>query len=406
MSWIRHVLGDAAWQGIAGIIALIGMVAAAIRFSWRNGSRPGVPEMGKTPPTAVEPPSVVEAPPVRPEQARRVTGQQAQYFDLSDEVGEREYYEALAEGMRNAKEKVYRVGRGFHREQSLSIYQALQQAEEAALQRKIKVVRIQVGSMVAQSWAAGYARMLADYPNFEMVADFDYTGHSDIAVVDPHGRNPFVSLLFESREQERLGTVGRAKMGFIVRETQAAGDLYALLLEQANRSQVLTAQAVRDLARTYVYFGWGVHMAARKMTQDAPGAECKGVAVLRHWRRNINAMIDRPADRATIVESESKDSDDWFDGVAYEMSWWEKERLTRLESRAYARRDVTIEIAGVPVDAFTFVPLPSPKGSAVLRSGSWIDLVKEGAIENDMTQLLSELRRAGVPFGELRPDSL
>ncbi|MFI5912401.1 hypothetical protein [Dactylosporangium sp. NPDC051541] len=404
MSWIRHVLGDAAWQGIGAIIGLIGLAVATLRWGGRIDLRKRKHAPIAAPPVAQAEPLPALPAPIVP--TPYLTGQQAQYFDLTDEAAEREYYEALASGIRNAKEKVYRVGRGFHREQSSAVYHALQKAEEEALKNKIEVVRIQVGSMVASGWAEGYARLLKDYPNFRMVADFEYTGHSDIAVVDPRGRNPFISLLFESREQERLGTVGRAMMGFIVRDARSTMDLFQMLVEQAGRSQPLTRQAVRDLSRTYIYFGWGVHMAPRKMAQDAPGAECKGVAILRRWSRNINAMIERPADRATIVKSKDKNSDDWFDGVAYEMSWWEKERLTRLESRAYEPITVTIELAGKSVEAFTFIPLPSPKGSAVLTTGSWIDLVKEGAIKNEMTQLLSELRRAGVPFDELPPDAL
>ncbi|MEV4510737.1 hypothetical protein AB0K00_17415 [Dactylosporangium sp. NPDC049525] len=376
MSQLSRILSEPAWQGLGAIIALTGILMT-LRWDFLRSRR--------------RPPPPVE--------------QRAEYFDLTDETQEREYYKKLAASIRNAKETVYRVGRGFHHERNSPIYRALLQAEEAALVNNVEIVRIQVGGVVAASWAEGYARLLEKYPEqFRMVADFEYTGHSDIAVVDPRGRNPLVNLLFESREPGRFGPVGRAKIGFIVRDTNAAGDLHHLLVEQARKSQALTPQGIRDLSRTYVYFGWGVHMASRKMAQDAPGSQRLGVAILRRWERNITAMIDRPADRTTIVET--GDADDWFDGVAYEMSWWEKERLTRLERRAYEEVPVTIEINGRPVDAFTFVPLPSAASRRELQSGSWIDLVKEGALENDMVRLLTDLRQAGVPFDPPPPAPL
>jgi hypothetical protein len=390
VSSIMQILGEPAWQGLGAIIALVGVL-----FTFRWSDRARLRRRGRA--------SILPA--AEPSDAPSSMEQQAQYFDLTDDARERDYYNELADRIRNAKEVVYRLGRGFHHERKSAVYQALLQAEEAALVNQIEIVRIQVSGIVSPSWAEGYARLLEKYPDhFRMVADFDYTGHSDIAVIDPRGRSPFINLLFESREPGRFGPVGRATMGFIVRDVHSAGDLHDLLVEQVRKSQPLTPQGIRDLARTYVYFGWGVHMASRRMAQDAPGAQRIGVGILRNWKRNINAMIDRPADRATIVPSPSQD--DWFDGVAYEMSWWEKERLTRLEQRAYERVDVTIEIDGKRVSAFTFVPLPSPRDKSALTAGSWIDLVKEGALENNMGRLLSELRIAGVPVDALPPGTL
>jgi hypothetical protein len=44
------------------------------------------------------------------------------------------------------------------------------------------------------------------------------------------------------------------------------------------------------------------------------------------------------------------------------------------------------------------VLLPTTAANQPLAPGSWLDLVIEGAAENNMTALLDELRRAGAPI--------
>jgi hypothetical protein len=392
VSSIVKILAEPAWQGLGAIIALAGVLAT---IRWRDHLR----LRRRRAPAAS---SATSAVPARRSRAVPAPRRQAEYFDLTDENREQAYYEQLAASIAEAKETVYRIGRGFHHERRAAVYQALLQAEERALINQVQMVRIQVGGMVAEGWANGYARLLEQYgEHFRMVADYHYAGHNDLAVIDPGGRNPIVNLLFESREPGRFGTVGRPKMGFIIRDADAAADLHHQLNEQARGGERMQPGQVRELARTSMYFGWGVHMSARKMAEDAPGAERKGVAILRDWKRNIDAMVNAPADRATIVPELGA----WFDGVAYEMSNWDARRLTLLEGRAYQRVDVNIEVEGRVVKAFTFVPRPSAKNLPVREEGSWIDLVVAGARENEMIDLLDDLRRGGAPVdGDPHPN--
>jgi hypothetical protein len=131
-------------------------------------------------------------------------------------------------------------------------------------------------------------------------------------------------------------------------------------------------------------------MATRQIRLDVPDARRRGVAILRGWRRDIRAVLAGPADRASIERTD--DPDDFFDGVAYDLSWWGKTRLDRREERAYSSIDVVVEINGVEHDAFTYIPLPKPEPDELPGRDSWIDLVVDGANENKMDMLLRELR--------------
>lgn len=255
---------------------------------------------------------------------------------------------------------------------------------------------------MASSWAEGYAELIEKYPDhFNMTVDLDGMSFSDITLIDPRGHDPVVIILFETSEPGSLGPVGRPVIALIVTNARTlATTLADQLIAHAADLPKLNPQGVRDLAKVYTYFAWGVHIASRKMLRDVPDARSLGMAMLRGWRRDTRALLTGPANRATITPTGS--SLDALDGVAYELSWWGKARLDRLERRAYEERQIIIEFHGQARSAFTYVPLPSAKASARLARGSWIDIVVEGAQENGMTILLNELRDAGVPVNNDR----
>jgi hypothetical protein len=175
-----------------------------------------------------------------------------------------------------------------------------------------------------------------------------------------------------------------------------ASSLAEQLVDRANNVLKLDSQLVRDLGAKYTYFAWGVHMARSKIQRDVPDAIPLGKAILREWRRDIQGILSGPADRATIKHT--GDKLDKFDGVAYELSWWGKARIERVELRAYEEVAVTIELNGRARPAFTYVPLPAATEKDHLAFGSWIALVVEGARENKMADLLTELRDGGAPI--------
>jgi hypothetical protein len=320
------------------------------------------------------------------------------YFSIDDEQSERLFYDELEQHIHNAGEEVYILGKGFHNEQRSAIYESLRRVEEDALRRHVDMIRIQTINPVAASWAEGYARLIEEYPGrFRMLADLDGAAYNEVILIDPRGRSPVVVFLFETRGRGLLGPVGRPVFAiFIMNERALASSLADQLVDRANDVLKLDSQVVRDLGAKYTYFAWGVHMAKSKIQRDVPDALPLGKAILREWRRDIQGMLSGPADRATIQHT--GDRRDKFDGVAYELSWWGKARIDRTELRAYEEVAVTIELNGRARPAFTYVPLPAATEKDHLAVGSWIALVVEGARENKMTDLLTELRDGGAPI--------
>jgi hypothetical protein len=323
------------------------------------------------------------------------SGPRFTYFSLTEPAGARAFYSYLVHCLDNAREAIYRTGHGFHHERGARYYDGVIRAEERALDRGVEIVRIQTGTHVAAGWANGYARLLQRFEGrFRIKAGFDNAPFSDIGLTDPHGYEPIIYLLIETRLPSSSGIVTRpAGAVFIERNQHLAAELGRQFVARADGLRDLSWQDVRDLSRTYTYFAWGVHMASQRMHVDVPDARLRGTAVLRGWRRNITAMLAGPADRSSITRT-GRD-DDLFDGVAYELSWWAKQKLDSIEGRSYQPVEVTVTIDGVDTEAFTYLPLPPSTRDRDLSRNSWIGLVIEGARENNVSQLVEELRSAG-----------
>jgi hypothetical protein len=373
---VFDLLGSAAWQGLG---ALVG-IAALVAYLWFDVLRR------------------------RRRAAPADDGPAIEKIVIDDAESERRFYDRLSQAVRSAREAVYRTGYGFQNGQREHYYRDLMRAEEEALGRGVEIVRIQTGSRVDRPWADGYADLLERFPGrFTMVAEFGAPLLHDIGLVDPHGHRPTTYLLFETREEAPFGPRRRPAVALFL-----TGDrwLSSVLAQHFTASTAdltpLTPADVRQLATTFVYFGWGVHMASRKLLRDVPDARLIGPARLTGWRRDIPALVAGPAERASIHRTD--DPADHCDGVAYELSWWGKVRLDRLERRAYQPVEVTVQINGHPRPAFTYELLPTAVPDRPLAPGSWLDLVIEGAAENDMLGLLDELRRAGAPVDSvIRP---
>ncbi|HET8660156.1 MAG TPA: gamma-glutamylcyclotransferase family protein [Micromonosporaceae bacterium] len=392
---LLDILSQPAWQGTGAVIAFIGLVL----YVWVEAIRRRRRHSPALPPTSRAHGPAAQVQVWQQEQVVR-------YLAIVDAESERRYYSELTKHIRGAKEVVYRTGRGFHHEGRASVYGELIKAEEEALNRGVEMIRIQISSRVAASWADGYAKLLDRFPqNFRILADIENVLMNDMSLIDPHGHDPVINFLFENLLPGPLGTTSRPVIALFIENARTLSSTLAQqLVKRAGKLPGLTPQGVRDLARTYTYFCWGVHMASRKMLRDVPDALRLGAAVLPGWQRDIHGLLAGPANRATIQHT--GDSRHAFDGVAYELSWWGKARLDRLERRSYEEVMVTIEVNGKARPAFTYVPLPPATAQTRLTPGSWIDLIIEGALENEMTALLAELRSAGAGVDALRSGTL
>ncbi|MEJ3745960.1 gamma-glutamylcyclotransferase family protein [Actinomycetes bacterium KLBMP 9797] len=312
-----------------------------------------------------------------------------------DEVSEQRLYDEVSKFVRMADSAIYRSGRGFKDENRARIYRQLIHAEEEALQRGVKITRIQTGPSVAASWAGAYARLLTEFSNLEMAIDFDDPAFSDLGIIDPLGHRPIVYMLFEAPLAPTPDTERRPALFFVVENDQSfALSLAQQFSERVKSLKKLRPDGVQNLARTFTYFAWGIDMKPQNVLREIPNAKIRGRAILKGWHRDVSAMLAGPADRSTIHQTGKPD--DSFDGVAYDVTWWEKTILDHRERRAYESIEVEVELDGLPTKAFTYIPLPSSEPGIQLPVGSWINEVIDGALENGVVDLLAELHRLGA----------
>ncbi|MBO3752071.1 gamma-glutamylcyclotransferase [Streptosporangiaceae bacterium NEAU-GS5] len=361
------LLKEPAWQGLGAIAAILALTA----YIWVEVRR-----RKRRPPT-------VGRPLVR-------------CFPITDDASERRLYDEVSRLVRSATSTIYRSGRGFKDENRANVYRQIIHADEEALQNGFKITRIHTGLSVANSWASSYARLMSEFPNLEIAVDFNDPAFSDLGIIDPLGYRPVVYMLFEAPLSVTPDTDRRPSLFFVVENAQSlALSLAQQFAQRAKSLKRLRPEDVYLLARKYIYFAWGIDMAARNVLREIPDAKLRGRAVLRGWRRDVSAMLAGPADRSTIHRT--GDPNDHFDGVAYEVTWWEKTMLDRRERRAYQSVDVDVELNGSIISAFTYVPLPSSTPGIRSPAGSWINEVIDGAIENEVVDILGELRSLGTP---------
>jgi hypothetical protein len=175
-----HFLGEPAWQGVGALIALVALGLALWVERRRHTRKVNGPARQNA--LANDFPAAVSDPP---------HGKVIRHFSISDEESERLFYEEFMSRIRDTKEIIYRMGRGFYHEHKSYWYKQIMQAEEAALIRDVTIRRIQIGGPVAAGWATGYVNLMKRYPkHFYMVMDMDNASLNDICLIDPHGHHP------------------------------------------------------------------------------------------------------------------------------------------------------------------------------------------------------------------------
>jgi hypothetical protein len=101
--------------------------------------------------------------------------------------------------VQQARDVVYRSGRGFDNERSDQHAAVLLKAEAEALGRGVDVRRIQTSPHAATRWADGLASLVERYPDkLRVYADFTTHGAADFGLVDPDGVRPIVVALFSA----------------------------------------------------------------------------------------------------------------------------------------------------------------------------------------------------------------
>lgn len=361
---LGHLLGAPAWQGVGAIVG----VAAIALYAWFEIGRRG-------------------------ERHRRSSEGLVELIDVSAVEGEQQFYQRLNRSVKDAQESVLRFASGFTRQSQEAFLRELVHTEEEALRRGIEITRIQTGQRVLEPWAESYASLVEMFPQrLRVLAGFADPPLVDLGLVDPYGANPLILLIFELREPSMDGPRSRlATAVFLQGQPQLAASLADQFVARAHLLSPMTPTAVRELARSYVYFAYGVHMARSILSRDVPDAKCLGRAVLQDWSRDLRATVSAAAGNASAIYR--KDGGH-VEGVAYELSAVGKRRLDDIEARAYQVTPVTIKVDGEQHPAYTYMPLDASGQADPLPSGSSLELLIEGARENGLAELVAQLEQA------------
>ncbi len=215
-----------------------------------------------------------------------------------------------------------------------------------------------------------------------MYSDLDAISLNDVILIDPYGHHPVAIYLYETRERRsRRPVVKPVSALFVINAHALAANLADHFIDHIDElSQLrpeLEAQEIRDLASTYTYFAWGVHMDVSEMRRDVPDAHPLGKATLCEWQQNMDAMVSGPADSRAITNTGKKE--DFFGGVAYELPWRGKAKLDRRELRSYQEFPIDIELKGKTRPAFIYVPLPKTSETTGRARRRWLDHVRKGS---------------------------
>ena len=373
-------LANPAWQGIAGIMATLAIFTSVVLERRRRRARPA---RDQDPPTM--------------NRLKIINGSSApsSLFDLSTEEGELEYYRILAESIRQAQTIIYRSGRAFSGLQRKNYGRDLINAEEFALRKGVRIIRVQTADRVSKEWADGYARLAEKYPGrLKIYADFRDPLLVNIGLIDPAGPRPEIQILFESIITAARPSHAADAALSVYGPPRFARSLQDQFERWTESLRILDPDQIRDLAHSYLYFAYGSNMSPVQMRQRCPNAERLGTATAYGWERNFAVAAPHMGTNAAAAGiRRSDDSTANIEGVVYDLTAEEKATLDDIERGGYVPAEISFMLAGKHVIGFTHLPI-SLSGSPNLEPRSdYVRLIIEGAEANGLTNLARELRQ-------------
>jgi hypothetical protein len=361
---VSGFLGDPVWQGVSGLIALLGLALSGVELRRRFHGHD-----------------------------RRTSDSDGYWetFDLSTEEGQAAYYQELAKSIALARESIYRAGRGFSRPQRGQAIENLVRAERTALANGVEITRIQLSSSVTEKWANDYADLVASFPDqLRVYADYGEPPLVNVAVIDPHGSLPAIQLLFESHELAADGDRFRSAAAlFLKGHKPLAISLQAQFEDRAKVLQRMTSDEVRDLAKLPTYFAYGSNMSCKQMQDRCPSAQLIGAAYLYGWRRSFCVPAPHLAGLAAGIERSKNDTAHVI-GVAYRMTESDQRKLDEIERGGYTPVRVGIKVGGSHREAFTHVPVVTTSEVLADVPRPYLRIMIAGAEENGLTDLANE----------------
>ena len=386
----------AAVHGALKWTLLVGVVGVALADGAYHFGKSRLPDMPQGTASDPEGSPVKDALSSTAGQPNAVGVSQAPYrlYDLSTEAMEDEYYRVLAESIRRAQTIIYRSGRGFFDEPRKRFKGDLIAAEDFALGRGVRIIRVQTADFVSSDWAERYAELLEKYPDtLRVYADFKDPLLVNIGLIDPQGPRPEVQILFESvtaaGHPSHIADAGI----FVYGPSRFARSLQAQFEHWTSRLRILDSDQVRNLARTYLYFAYGSNMSRSQMRERCPGATRRGTGILYGWKRNFSVQAHHLGATAAAAGLEkSDDPTDYVEGVVYDLSAEEKRSLDEVEAGGYKPVDVDFKLAGRHISGFTHVPVNISTSARLKPTHAYMQLMIEGAETNGLVNLAKQLR--------------
>jgi hypothetical protein len=109
-------------------------------------------------------------------------------FELNDADGEQRFYRKLADSIRDAKDEIYRAGRGFADagdDRRTQIHKIIS-AERDALENGVQIRRFQTSRTTGEYWADEYSKLMREHPGkLTVKGDFEDPPFVNVALIDP-----------------------------------------------------------------------------------------------------------------------------------------------------------------------------------------------------------------------------
>ena len=316
------------------------------------------------------------------------------FYDLTDRQEAMEYYEALGQTIRVAKENIYRSGRGFSeiRPEHEKQIDLLISSERAALSAGVRICRIQTARRTGALWSDQYSRLMEEFPELLTVwADYSDPPLVNVAVVDPTRTDGMIQLLFESHEF--VSTTEKYKAAtamFLFGRIDVATGLQRQFIERVGRLRKLSPTELRRLGATTLYFAYGSNLATTQMRLRCPSASLVGGAVLYGWR--LAFTVSAPHLRGATATIERGEPHEHVWGALWELTEDDRRKLDDAERGGYEPHDVDVKAVDdrESVAAFSYVAI-KPSTRALKPADSYVDAMLEGAAEHSLSELEEEL---------------
>jgi gamma-glutamylcyclotransferase (GGCT)/AIG2-like uncharacterized protein YtfP len=259
------------------------------------------------------------------------------------------FYEYFVKKIDAARNQIYVSGEGFEgaRLRGRELAKSYHDATKRALQKGVRVVRVQTRGNISPQWAAYLKELLTKFPaHFELYylkdsKDKTVTDLMSLCVIDPESSHSCtVQMMFSTRLVFGTKTTNIAGTAMFIEGNQpAARDFQQRFLEMKRTSilaHIDTAGAVYELLTAdQLYFSYGTNMSKKRMQDRVRHAKMVQTGYIHDYKLEFNK---KSAHRLGGIPSIVPHNGDKVYGVIWQIPILEIETLDKLEDLiAYER---------------------------------------------------------------------